>query len=241
MLPAEYDLLLSRHTALHTPMYERVDLDLVCLAGGAGAAGGGAARGAATGSDPNPALLEAMFHAGRYMLISSTGVLPPRLTGLWLGEWGAAWSGDFTTDANLNLQLAGASIGALPEAVESLRALIADQIDDWRDNARAVFGARGVLAPSRTDGEHGRLFHLNAEWPWAMWVAGADWLLFPLYEHWQVTGDDGSWPIRWRRGWSRRRCSSRTSWRATTSTAPSCSSPRTRRRWVRRAAPGWPP
>jgi hypothetical protein len=53
-----------------------------------------------------------------------------------------------------------------------------------------VFGARGVLAPSRTDGEHGRLFHLNADWPWAMWVAGADWLLYPLLEHWQVTGDD---------------------------------------------------
>jgi hypothetical protein len=139
---------------------------------------------------PTPALLEVMYHAGRHLLISSSGVLPPRLTGLWLGEWGAAWSGDFTTDANVNLQLAGASIGALPEAVESLQALIADQIDDWRDNAMAVFGARGVLAPSRTDGEHGHLFHLDAEWPWAMWVAGADWLLFPLLEHWQVTGDD---------------------------------------------------
>lgn len=68
--------------------------------------------------------------------------------------------------------------------------MIADQIDDWRVNAKAVFGARGVLAPSRTDGEHGRLFHLDADWPWAMWVAGADWLLFPLVEHWQITGDD---------------------------------------------------
>jgi alpha-L-fucosidase 2 len=132
-----------------------------------------------------------MFHAGRHTLISSSGVLPPRLTGLWLGEWGAAWSGDLTTDANLNLQLAAASTTALPEVVASLRALIADQIDDWRENARAVFGARGVLAPSRTDGEHGRLFHLDEQWPWAMWVAGADWLLQPLVEHWQVTGDDG--------------------------------------------------
>jgi alpha-L-fucosidase 2 len=189
-LPADYVALLRRHTAVHTPMYERVELDLGVTADERAQPVGELLAAQHRADAPDPALLEAMFHAGRYLLISSSGVLPPRLTGLWLGEWGAAWSGDFTTDANVNLQLAGAGIGALPEAVESLGALIADQIDDWRDNARAVFGARGVLAPSRTDGEHGHLFHLNAEWPWAMWIAGADWMLFPLLEHWQVTGDD---------------------------------------------------
>lgn len=189
-LPAEYEQLLGRHIALHAPMYERVELDLGISPAERAQPVGELLAAQDRDPSPSPALLEAMFHAGRYMLISSSGVLPPRLTGLWLGEWDAAWSGDFTTDANLNLQLAGAGIGALPEAVESLRAMIAEQIDDWRENARAVFGARGVLAPSRTDGEHGRLFHLDADWPWAMWVAGADWLLLPLLEHWQVTGDD---------------------------------------------------
>lgn len=189
-LPAEYGWLLHRHTALHAAMYERVELDLGVSGAERAQPVGELLAAQRRDPAPSPALLEAMFHAGRYLLISSSGVLPPRLTGLWLGEWGAAWSGDFTTDANLNLQLAGAGVAALPEAVESLRALIADQIDDWRANARAVYGARGVLAPSRTDGEHGRLFHLDADWPWAMWVAGADWLLLPLLEHWQITGDD---------------------------------------------------
>jgi hypothetical protein len=50
-----------------------------------------------------------LFHSGRYLLLCSSGVLPSRLTGLWLGEWGAAWAGVFTTEANLNLQLAGAA------------------------------------------------------------------------------------------------------------------------------------
>ena len=189
-LPSDYELLLRRHAALHTAMYERVELDLGASAQERALPVGELLAAQSRAGWPSPALLEAMFHAGRHSLISSSGVLPPRLTGLWLGEWGAAWSGDFTTDANVNLQLAAASTGALPEAVESVRTLIADQIDDWRENARAVFGTRGVLAPSRTDGEHGRLFHLNAEWPWAMWIAGADWLLFPLVEHWQVSGDD---------------------------------------------------
>jgi hypothetical protein len=78
----------------------------------------------------------------------------------------------------------------MPELLDSYAALIADQIEDWRTNARTIYGARGILAPSRTDGEHGLLFHLDDEWPWAMWVAGADWLLLPLHEYWQATGDD---------------------------------------------------
>ncbi|WP_407704322.1 glycosyl hydrolase family 95 catalytic domain-containing protein [Streptomyces spongiae] len=136
------------------------------------------------------ALVEALFHSGRYLLLSSSGVLPPRLTGLWLGEWGAAWSGDYTTDANINLQMAGAVLTGMPELIAPYTALIGGQIEDWRINALSIYGARGILAPSRTDGEHGLLFHLDDEWPWTMWSAGADWLLFPLYEYWQATGDD---------------------------------------------------
>ncbi|MEQ4722156.1 glycoside hydrolase family 95-like protein [Nonomuraea sp. B19D2] len=105
------------------------------------------------------------------------------------GAWGAAWSGDFTTDANLNLQMSGVNIGALPELIDGYADLIRGQIDHWRTNAREIYGARGILAPSRTDGENGHLFHLNAKWPWTMWLAGADWLLYPLVEHAETTGE----------------------------------------------------
>ncbi|MCO6008071.1 glycoside hydrolase family 95 protein [Actinoallomurus purpureus] len=188
-LPADYDRLLARHAAVHGELYARAELDLGVsehdrrlpvreLIARAGTA------------ELDAALVEAMFHSGRYLLLSSCGVLPPRLTGLWLGAWGAAWSGDYTTDANLNLQMAGAVSTGMPELIAGYAALIGGQIEDWRTNARAIYGARGVLAPSRTDGEHGLLFHLDDEWPWPMWPAGADWLLFPLHEYWQMTGDD---------------------------------------------------
>nr|MDT0659289.1 glycoside hydrolase N-terminal domain-containing protein [Micromonospora sp. DSM 115978] len=185
-----YDELLARHTALHTPAYDRVSLHL---------AGADDERRLPVGeliagqnADPDtlrPALLERLFHSGRYLLLSSSGVLPPRLTGLWLASWDAAWAGDFTTDANVNLQMAGANIGALPEVAEAYRRLIFGQLADWQRNARAIYGARGILAPSRTDGEHGHLFHFNDDWPWPAWLAGADWLLYPLLEHHQVTGE----------------------------------------------------
>jgi hypothetical protein len=188
-LPADYDELLARHAPVHGELYARAELDLSVADSDRGLPVGELiARADPKGLDG--ALVEAMFHSGRYLLLSSSGVLPPRLTGLWLGEWGAAWSGDYTTDANINLQMAGAVLTGMPELIAPYAALIGGQIEDWRTNARTIYGTRGVLAPSRTDGEHGLLFHLDDDWPWTMWLAGADWLLFPLYEYWQATGDD---------------------------------------------------
>jgi alpha-L-fucosidase 2 len=188
-LPAEYDELLARHAPVHGQLYGRAELDLGVPDSDRGLAVTELiAR--ADREELDGALVEALFHSGRYLLLSSSGVLPPRLTGLWLGAWGAAWSGDYTTDANINLQLAGAVLTGMPELVQPYAEMIRAQVEDWRTNARTIYGTRGILAPSRTDGEHGLLFHLDDDWPWTMWLAGADWLLFPLYEYWQATGDD---------------------------------------------------
>ncbi|WP_030041078.1 glycosyl hydrolase family 95 catalytic domain-containing protein [Streptomyces resistomycificus] len=149
-----YARLLDRHIAQHRTAYERVTLDLAA----------DAAERALPGSDlltrpDSPACLERLFAAGRYHLLSAAGMLPPRLTGLWTGDWNTAWAGAFTNDANLNLQTASAAAAALPEVTEALAALIHGQLDDWADNARAIFGARGVVAPPHSDGESGLTYH----------------------------------------------------------------------------------
>ncbi|SDP17475.1 Glycosyl hydrolase family 65, N-terminal domain [Streptomyces sp. cf386] len=179
-----YDRLLARHTALHRPAYLRAGLDL----------GAEEAERALPGSElvsrpKSPALLERLFAAGRYHLLSASGMLPPRLTGLWTGDWNTAWSGAFTTDANLNLQTASAAAAALPEVTEAHAALIHGQLDHWRDNARAIFGIRGVVAPAHTDGESGHIYHFSREYPLHLWTAGADWLLKPLVDHDETRGD----------------------------------------------------
>ncbi|MDF3148923.1 MULTISPECIES: glycoside hydrolase N-terminal domain-containing protein [unclassified Streptomyces] len=179
-----YDRLLARHTDLHRPAYHRVGLDL----------GADDSERALPGSElvsrpKSPALLERLFAAGRYHLLSASGMLPPRLTGLWTGDWDTAWSGAFTTDANVNLQTASAAAAALPEVTEAHAALIHGQVDHWRDNARAIFGIRGVVAPAHTDGESGHLYHFSREYPLHLWTAGADWLLKPLVDHDETRGD----------------------------------------------------
>ncbi|MGI5367050.1 glycosyl hydrolase family 95 catalytic domain-containing protein [Streptomyces iakyrus] len=182
-LPTEYDELLDRHVALHRGAYERVTLDLAA----------DPAERALPGSElltrpRSAALLERLFAAGRYHLLSSSGLFPPRLTGLWTGDWNTAWSGAFTNDANLNLQTASAAAAALPEVTEALASLVHRQLPDWRDNARAIFGTRGAVAPAHTDGESGHSYHYNREYPLHLWTAGADWLLKPLVDHDETHG-----------------------------------------------------
>ncbi|AVV40212.1 glycoside hydrolase N-terminal domain-containing protein [Streptomyces sp. ID05-04B] len=182
-LPHSYDDLLERHLALHRAAYRRVSLDLHA----------DPAERAMTGSDllrrpRSAALLERLFAAGRYHLLSSSGVNPPRLPGLWTGDWDTAWSGAFTNDANVNLQTASAAAAALPEVTEALASLVHRQLDDWRANARAVFGARGAVAPAHTDGESGLAYHFSREYPLHLWTAGADWLLKPLVDHDETRG-----------------------------------------------------
>ncbi|MEU5607691.1 glycosyl hydrolase family 95 catalytic domain-containing protein [Streptomyces sparsogenes] len=182
-LPTGYDELLERHVALHRTAYERVTLDL---------AADPAVR-ALPGSEllkrpRDPALLERLFAAGRYHLLSASGLFPPRLTGVWTGDWNTAWSGAFTNDANLNLQTASAAAAALPEVTEAHATLIHRHLPDWRDNARAIFGTRGVVAPAHTDGESGHSYHFSREYPLHLWTAGADWLLKPLVDHDETHG-----------------------------------------------------
>lgn len=179
-----YDGLLARHTESHRTAYERVTLDLAA----------DPAERALPGSQllarpDSPALLERLFAAGRYHLLSSSGLFPPRLTGLWTGDWDTAWSGAFTNDANVNLQTASAACAALPEVTEALASLIHRQLPDWQDNAREIFGTRGAVAPPHSDGESGLTYHFSREYPLHLWTAGADWLLKPLVDHDETRGE----------------------------------------------------
>ncbi|WP_433916429.1 glycosyl hydrolase family 95 catalytic domain-containing protein [Streptomyces sp. NBC_01744] len=185
---ADYETLLARHRPLHRTAYERATLTMHAEASERALPGSELIR-----LPKSPALLERLFAAGRYHLLSAAGALPPRLTGLWTGDWDTAWSGAFTTNANLNLQIASAAAAALPEVSEAHAGLVRGQLADWRDNARAIFGTRGIVAPTHTDGESGHNYHFQRAYPHHLWTAGADWLLQPLLEHAETTGVTDPW------------------------------------------------
>ncbi|WP_230394935.1 glycosyl hydrolase family 95 catalytic domain-containing protein [Plantactinospora alkalitolerans] len=189
-LSTDYSSLRGRHVALHSAMYDRSRLDLnVSAADRQLSTSELIARQNADRNGIDIALLERLYDSGRYLFISSSGILPPRLTGIWAGSWNAAWADDFTTDANVNLQVAGGNTLDLTDAMQGYFDLVLGQLAHWRTNARNLYGARGFLAPSRTDGEYGHMLHFDAGFPGHCWTGGADWLLYPLLEYYQVSGD----------------------------------------------------
>jgi len=164
-------------------MFRRVTLDL----------GGGPDRAAdsealidrARSDGPTPELLEALHAVGRYALIcGATGDLPPSLTGTWGNEWSPAWDGRYTLDANLNLAVSAGSQGDLPEVMETFFRFVEAHLPDWRRNAEALYGCRGVVTDLCQGWRHGVV--LMATYPW---TGGAGWLASYFYDHYLYLGD----------------------------------------------------
>ncbi len=185
-LTAGYDALLACHAAVHGEMFRRISLDL-----------GDAAGRARTTEDllseartraPSPALIERAHDFGRFALIASSGRLPPNLQGVWNGSWSPPWSSDYTLDENLQMMMWQALPGALPEAAGAAASLIEKFVPDWRTNARAYYGCRGIMSSPRSS-RSGLHRHNSVEFPLELWTAGAGWLGQIFWDIWLFTAD----------------------------------------------------
>jgi alpha-L-fucosidase 2 len=196
--PADFGRLLARHIPLHADFFDRCTLDL-------GATDEEhelpAEELLADGADPlRLVLLEKLFDAARYAIISSGGELPPTLQGVWSGTESPPWQSGYTLDGNLQSALAGAIPTGAPELLLPLFRLMDEHMDEFRENARALFGCRGILLPGHMSQSHGYTNHLSVEWCLHLWTAGAGWIARFYYDYWKATGDraflaERAWPF----------------------------------------------
>ncbi len=185
-MPADYGSLLERHEKIHGEMFRRMRLDL----------GGGADHGLTseellartTDLEPSRALLEKVFDAGRYNIISCTSELPPTLQGVWAGTYDPPWASDFTHNGNVPSALASMLMGNMPELLLSYTSYMEDLVPYLEVNARMIFGARGIVLPSRST-TNGYNNAFEADFPGQFWVAGAAWAAHFFYDYWLYTGD----------------------------------------------------
>lgn len=184
-----YQQLLDKHAAIHGEIFNRVEFDIYPDDHPRHSSEELISSQIANPETLNNELLETMFYMGRYTVLSSSGENPPNLMGIWNGQWRPAWSGDFTTDANVNLQISSANICYMPEAIDSYMKMLERVAPDWEINAGNLYGCRGYLAGPRTSGTRGLHTHFNIQFPGHFWVAGAAWLLAPCYEYYLVSGD----------------------------------------------------
>lgn len=137
-----------------------------------------------------PELAERVYRTGRYVQAACAGYSAPRLCGLWTGEWNPGWSGAYTMDANVNIQVSGMNTGHMEAAARGYIYFILRQIDDWTANAAAVYGMwDALLAPVNTDGNRAVMVEYDIDYPFQYWNAGAGWLTVPIFEYWQCFGN----------------------------------------------------
>ncbi len=185
-LPRDFEALRDRHALRHGAMFDRMRLDL----------GGGADHGltteellARTTADHlDRTLIEKEFDAARYNIISCTGELPPTLQGVWGGTYSPGWASDFTHNGNVPSALASMLMGNMPELMLAYTSYIESIVPYMEINADRIFGARGVVLPSRST-TNGFNNSFAPEFAGAFWVGGAAWAAHFFYDYYQYTGD----------------------------------------------------
>jgi len=136
------------------------------------------------------AMVERAYNNGRYAQICCAGFSAPRLCGIWTGEWNPGWSGAYTMDANVNLQVSGMNTGNVYDAAIGYIYFVLRQIKDWEENAARVYGMKNAIqVPVNTDGDRAVMVEYDQYYPFQYWNAGASWMLLPIYEFWQCYGN----------------------------------------------------
>lgn len=180
-----YKELLAAHVLEHGQLFERTLLDL-------GAEGRGRSNEellleAYQGEAPL-AMLEKMWAYGRYLLISSSreGGSPCHLYGLWCGEYRGFWAFNM---ANENLQMIywQALSGRMPELLLPVFDYVERLLDDFRLNARHIYGCRGIYIPAPTAPDSGLLKTLAPHI--VHWTRAAGWIAQHYYDYYLYTRD----------------------------------------------------
>ncbi|MCP4727838.1 MAG: glycoside hydrolase family 95 protein, partial [bacterium] len=135
-------------------------------------------------------LIALYFQYGRYLLMNSSrkpGRLPANLQGIWNEHLQAPWNSDYHTNINLQMNYWPAEVCNLPETVDLLTDFVDIHRIPGRVTAREMYGADGWTMHHNTD-----IFGataVRAGIHWGMSPLAGIWMTFPLWRHYEYTGD----------------------------------------------------
>jgi hypothetical protein len=184
---SDYQTLLASHKSVQSEMFNRLSMDLDLKERPVQFS-----ENIISSSSPDnidPGIVEQLCESARYLSISSTGELPPTLQGIWGGTWRPAWSGDFTLNGNVPSAIACGLNGNFHEVTEAYINYMWSMFQDFKDNARGLYGADGIFVPSRSSSS-GKTYHYLNYYCHLFWFAGAAWTSQFFYDYWQYTGNE---------------------------------------------------
>ena len=197
-----FDALLGEHVADHAALFDRVSLALLSPVADTVDSPSPQTDRQSPDSLPtdrrlvrfaegaeDPGLVALLFQYGRYLLIASSrpGTQAANLQGIWSHDLRPAWSANYTTNINAEMNYWPAESCGLSEMAEPLMELIAGLAESGAVTAATQFGCRGWTVCHNSD-----IWRLTAPVGgtarWAYWPMGGAWLARHVWEHARFSG-----------------------------------------------------
>ena len=182
----DYAALLAPHAEQHGEIFNRVSIDLG--ADGHEASNEELLMKAYQGAVPL-AMVEKMWAYGRYLLISSSkeGSHPSPLQGKWCGSYRGYWTFNMFNE-NLQMNYWQVGPGNMPEVVLPVFDYIERLMDDFRDNAKKIYGCRGIYIPCVNTPPSGLIKDIQPHT--IHWTGAAAWAGQHYYDYYLHTDDE---------------------------------------------------
>lgn len=180
----DFEQELEKHVKIHAPLFKAVDFSIshtdtsneeLLLE--------------SFGESSSNELLEKLYAYGRYLFLCSTdskNTLPCHLTGLFNGTYQCFWAFNMY-NVNFEMIYWQALTGNLPEFLRLALDYTEAMIPDLRENARKIFGCRGILINSVNAPDSG-LYKCLANHI-VNWTGGAAWFAQHFYDYFRFTND----------------------------------------------------
>jgi alpha-L-fucosidase 2 len=138
----------------------------------------------------DPWLENTLFDYANYLFISASrpGSLPPNLQGRWSEGLGAAWSGDYHANINLQMNHWTPDQVGLTDLQTPLWDYMADNwIPRGQETAKLLYGAPGWVVHNEMNifGHTG----MKSGASWANYAAAAAWMMQHVFDHWEYSHD----------------------------------------------------
>ena len=135
-------------------------------------------------------LIEKTADFGRYLLLSSSYgcSLPANLQGVWNGDYSPVWSSTYFNNENLQMCYWQAFKGDLLETLKPVFDLYDSLKDDYRLNAKNLYGCRGILLPLFMDNQSGKKDNLQPHVLY--WTGSSAWISQYYYDYYLFSSDE---------------------------------------------------
>lgn len=187
-LENEYDSLFARHESLHREKFNAMKVD-INVEGPVDTPNERLLLDAYQGP-ASLELVQKLFDYGRYLLISSSraGGYPANLQGIWNGDYRPPWSSLYGINENLQMTYWQALPGNLEESIMAFYDYFDSHMDEFRYNAKQLFGCRGIYIPPFMSPDSGIMRHTAPHV--VHWTDAAGWLASFYYDYYLYTGDE---------------------------------------------------